>query len=88
MRKLISRRIELLNPVHAAMALKKIEASLPKTYFAWYGPVEEGRAASFRIQGPNVVIEYCPQRMGGDATQHIHAMYRDPSNDYGGATTK
>lgn len=88
MKKLISKRIEILNPIHAAIAMKKIEASLSETFFAWYGLVEEGRAASFRIQGPNVIVEYCPQRMGGDATQHIHAMYRDPSNDYGNAIAK
>jgi hypothetical protein len=29
------------------------------------------------------VIEFAPQGMGGDATQHIHTMYRDFTNDYG-----
>jgi hypothetical protein len=26
---------------------------------------------------------YAPQAMGGDATQHIHTIYRDRTNDYG-----
>jgi hypothetical protein len=34
------------------------------------------------------VIEYSPQSMGGDATMHIHGIYRDPTNDYGAAITK
>ena len=38
-----------------------------------------------RIQGPKVVIEYAPQGLGGDLTNHIHTMYRDPTNDYGRA---
>ena len=39
--------------------------------------------AYYRIQGPHVVIEYAPQGLGGDLTLHVHAMYRDPTNDYG-----
>ena len=53
--------------------------SLPDTYFAWSGPTTEGSAAYFRIQGPTLVIEYAPQR----GVDHIHTIYRDPTNDYG-----
>jgi hypothetical protein len=31
------------------------------------------------VQGPTIVIEYAPQ--GG--VDHIHTIYRDPTNDYG-----
>jgi hypothetical protein len=41
---------------------------------------EEWRAGYYRIQGPTVVIEYAPQQ--GDL-DHIHTIYRDPTNDYG-----
>jgi hypothetical protein len=63
------------------------------TWFAWSGPttVTPGKniAAYYRIQGPKLVIEYAPQRLGGDPTMHIHTMYRDPTNDYGrGVTAK
>jgi hypothetical protein len=27
------------------------------------------------------VIEYAPQQQGGSAINHIHAIYRDPTND-------
>ena len=40
-------------------------------------------SAYYRIQGPKLVIEYAPQRLGGDPSMHIHTMYRDPTNDYG-----
>ena len=66
----------------AAEKMKEIEANLAATWFAWSGPLEAGKAY-FRIQGPTVIIEYAPQRLGGDVTMHIHSMYRDPTNDYG-----
>ena len=51
----------------------------PDTYFAWSGPTTNGSAAYFRIQGPTLVIEYAPQ----GSVDHIHTIYRDPTNDYG-----
>ena len=66
----------------AAAKLNEIKTSLPETWFAWSGPLEAGKAY-FRIQGPTVIIEYAPQKLGGDVTMHIHSMYRDPTNDYG-----
>jgi hypothetical protein len=46
--------------------------------FAWSGATTNG-AAYFRIQGPTLVIEYAPQ----NSVDHIHTIYRDPTNDYG-----
>jgi hypothetical protein len=63
--------------------MAEIKAGLNETWFAWSGPTTPGSAAYFRIQGPAVFIEYSPQKLGGDATQHIHTMYRDPANEYG-----
>jgi hypothetical protein len=72
--------------IHDSAALARIaeiRANIADTWFAWSGSTENGKAAYFRIQGPTLVIEYAPQAMGGDPTMHIHAMYRDPTNDYG-----
>lgn len=66
----------------AAAKLKEIKANLADTWFAWSGPLEAGKAY-FRVQGPTVIIEYAPQKLGGDVTMHIHSMFRDPTNDYG-----
>jgi hypothetical protein len=63
----------------AAPRMDAIRAGLADTYFAWSGPTTEGSAAYFRIQGPTLVIEYAPQR----GVDHIHTIYRDPTNDYG-----
>jgi hypothetical protein len=72
----------IIHDTAATAKLEEIKANLADTWFAWSGPLEAGKAY-FRIQGPTVVIEYAPQRLGGDVTMHIHSMYRDPTNDYG-----
>lgn len=67
--------------------MAEIKSGLDDTYFAWSGPTtaEPGKniTAYYRIQGPKLVIEYAPQRLGGDLSMHVHTMYRDPTNDYG-----
>ena len=63
----------------AGPRLDEIRSNLPQTYFAWSGPTTPGSAAYFRIHGPTLVIEYAPQR----DVDHIHTIYRDPTNDYG-----
>ena len=76
--------------VHEAAAgarMAEVKAGLDDTWFAWSGPttVSPGRngTAYYRIQGPNLVIEYAPQPLGGDLSMHVHTIYRDPANDYG-----
>jgi uncharacterized protein DUF3500 len=72
--------VGILNDEAAAAKMAELKANLPKTYFAWSGATENGGLAYYRIQGPTVVIEYAPQQ--GDL-DHIHTIYRDPTNDYG-----
>ena len=69
----------IVNDAFAAPRLAEIRKNLPQTWFAWSGPTTNGSAAYFRIQGPTLVIEYAPQR----SVDHIHTIYRDPTNDYG-----
>ena len=72
----------IIHETAAGEKLNEIKANLSDTWFAWSGPLEAGKAY-FRVQGPTVIIEYAPQRLGGDVTMHLHTMYRDPTNDYG-----
>jgi Protein of unknown function (DUF3500) len=74
----------IMNDAFAEPRMAEIRTSLPETYFAWSGPTAAGSVAYFRIQGPTLVIEYAPQ--GG--VDHIHTIYRDPTNDYGAKFTK
>lgn len=72
--------VGILNDEAANAKMAEIKANLPKTYFAWSGATKNGGLAYYRIQGPTVIIEYAPQF--GDL-DHIHTIYRDPTNDYG-----
>jgi hypothetical protein len=84
---LISEWANIVHESAAAARMAEIKAGLNETWFAWSGPttVNPGSniTAYYRIQGPNLVIEYAPQRLGGDPSLHVHTMYRDPTNDYG-----
>jgi Protein of unknown function (DUF3500) len=80
----------ILNESSAAARMAEIKAELNETWFAWSGPTT-GEAGSnitayYRIQGPHLVIEYAPQH--DEPTNHVHTIYRDPTNDYGHALAK
>jgi hypothetical protein len=78
--------VGILNDEAAAAKMAEIKANLPETWFAWSGPTTNGSSAYFRIQGPTLLIEYSPQRLRGSSgldLNHIHTIYRDPTNDYG-----
>jgi uncharacterized protein DUF3500 len=77
--------VGILNDEAATAKMAEIKANLPRTYFAWSGPTTNGSVAYYRIQGPTLVIEYAPQQ--GDL-DHIHTIYRDPTNDYGAKLVK
>jgi hypothetical protein len=64
---------------YADARMNELKSRLNDTYFAWSGPTTNGSVAYYRIQGPTLVIEYAPQK----TVDHIHTIYRDPTNDYG-----
>ena len=82
---LVSAWTGIVEDQFAAARMAEIKAGLEDTWFAWSGPttVEAGKngSAYYRIQGPKLVIEYAPQ----PGEDHVHTMYRDPTNDYGRA---
>jgi hypothetical protein len=88
---LVHEWVGILNDEAAAAKMAEIKANLPETWFAWSGPTTNGSSAYFRIQGPTLLIEYSPQRSrgsGGLDLNHIHTIYRDPTNDYGARLVK
>ena len=84
---LIAEWAGIINDGAARVRMAEIKAGLADTWFAWSGPTTatpgKNGTSYYRIQGPNLVIEYAPQQMGGDPSMHIHTIYRDPTNDYG-----
>lgn len=84
---LISEWANIIHESAAKARMAELKADIGETWFAWSGPttVTPGSniTAYYRVQGPHLVIEYAPQRLGGDPALHVHTMYRDPTNDYG-----
>ena len=76
---LVREWVGIMNDAFAEPRMAELRANTNDTYFAWSGPTTNGSAAYFRIQGPTLVIEYAPQ----NSIDHIHTVYRDPTNDYG-----
>jgi len=74
----------IMADAYAEPRFTELKSHLNDTYFAWSGPTTNGSAAYFRIQGPTLVIEYAPQ----NGVDHIHTIYRDPTNDYGAKIAK
>jgi hypothetical protein len=74
----------IMNDAYGSARMAELTTNMSQTYFAWSGPTTNGSAAYFRVQGPTLVIEYAPQ--GG--VDHIHTIYRDPTNDYGAKFTR
>ena len=85
--RLVGHYTGLANASAAAARQAEVEADFDETCLAWYGSTTQGEAAYFRVSGPTIVIEYSPQEMGGNAANHIHGIYRDPTNDYGAKLT-
>jgi hypothetical protein len=77
--------VGIMDDSQASLKMVEIKANMSGTWFAWSGPVTREGGAYFRLQGPTVVIEYAPQasRDANGLPNHIHTIYRDPTNDYG-----
>ncbi len=87
---LIGEWTNILTPSAAVARMGELKADLNESWFAWSGPTEfqpgNNITAYYRIQGPHLVIEYAPQN--DEPGNHVHTIYRDPTNDYGRALTK
>ena len=81
---LASHWVRLRPEEQALERLAAIEAGLAETRFAWFGPTDGSGDFNYRIQGPSLIIEVSNE--GGSADDsHVHSVYRDPTNEYGGA---
>lgn len=82
---LIAEWAGIINETSASARMAELRADLNETWFAWSGPTafEPGTniTAYYRVQGPHLVIEYAPQN--DEPANHVHTIYRDPTNDYG-----
>lgn len=97
----IAHWVGLADEETTAAALAEIEATLDETFIAWSGATTHdtstGSGIYFQISGPDVYIEFANQQQAGDTNglaepmvgwNHIHTIYRDPSDDYAGSVTQ
>ena len=56
------------------------DAALDAVHFAWAGSCEPGQPHYYRVQGPNLLLEWDNTQRG---TNHAHSVWRDPSADFG-----
>ncbi|MEN8693946.1 MAG: DUF3500 domain-containing protein [Akkermansiaceae bacterium] len=81
--KLVGLWVDDLPAKPAAARMKELEGQLKKAHFAWYGPFAPGSDASYHLVGPEIILEYTGQDLGGNPLDHIHSVYRNPANEYG-----
>jgi hypothetical protein len=71
----------------AASQLNDVRSDgLDKLRIAWWGPTDDPtKRFMYRIHGPSILIEYSrePDLATGGPANHVHAIVRDPRNDYG-----
>ena len=75
--------VGLLNAPSSQARLAEIRADLGDTHFAWFGPVDGRGSIYYRIQGPNLILEFGIQGNLGSDAGHYHSIYRNPTNEYG-----
>ncbi len=80
---LVSLWVGMLPPRDARMRMQEIESNLNDTHFAWHGPTDGAGAIYFRIQGPDLIIEFLSRGPVSAASSHYHSIYRNPTNEYG-----
>ncbi len=85
---LISQWIELYPSKQAVSRLEQIRSEIDDMKFSWNGPGADRADVSYTIQSPSLIIEFACQEMGGNPLNHLHTMYRDPTNEYAGQLDK
>ncbi|MEL7498812.1 MAG: DUF3500 domain-containing protein [Planctomycetota bacterium] len=82
--RLIAQWVNDLPKEKAKARMKEIKGEMEQMRLSWNGNKAAGSDVSYRIQSPSLIIEYACQDLGNDPLDHLHSMYRNPKNDYGG----
>jgi hypothetical protein len=72
--------IERLPEDLARIARAKIAARIEDVHFAWAGSDRRREGHYYRLHGPSIVVEYDNTQ---DSANHVHAVWRDPEDDFG-----
>jgi hypothetical protein len=82
--KLIANWVELLPPAQADVRMKQLAGEIDQMHFAWNGETDPRNDMSYTVQGKSLIIEFSCQGPAGRPLDHLHSMYRDPTDEYGG----
>ena len=78
---LIEEYLRNYRPDLAEEGLKHLEGlDLKMIHFAWAGSLESGKGHYYRIQAPDLMIEYDNTQNGAN---HVHCVVRDLKRDFG-----
>lgn len=77
---LIVQWVGILPREPAELRMNAIEQEFSDMKFGWRGGTANGDAIYYSIQSPTLLIEYAAQDRQAN---HIHTIYRDPTNAYG-----
>ena len=76
--------VRIMPEMAAERRLAEIGDGLDQLRFAWNGPYDGSGSIYYRIQGPNLILEFSTQGSVGSDEGHYHSVYRNPANEYGG----
>ncbi len=75
---LVAAYLDRLAPELAGAEADRLRGA--ELHFAWAGPGQPGLGHYYRVQGPDLLIEYDNTQ---DAANHVHSVLRRPRSDFG-----
>ncbi len=76
--------VRIMPAAAAERRLAEIGDGLDQLRFAWNGPHDGSGSIYYRVQGPELILEFSTQGSVGSDEGHYHSVYRNPANEYGG----
>lgn len=76
--------VRIMPEAAAERRLAEIRDGLDQLRFAWNGPYDGSGSIYYRVQGPELILEFSTQGAVGSDEGHYHSVYRNPANEYGG----
>ena len=80
LRALLGTYLDRVPPEVSPRARYDDDAELDAVHVAWAGPVEPGAPHYYRVQGPQLLLEWDNTQRGAN---HAHSVWRDPDADFG-----
>ncbi|MBC3192801.1 DUF3500 domain-containing protein [Pseudonocardia sp. C8] len=80
LRRLLSSYLDRVPAAVSPAARYEDDAALDEVHLAWAGPLEPGRPHYYRLQGPQLLLEWDNTQ---DDANHAHSVWRNPASDFG-----